>query len=362
MALNFPNSPTINEVYTGPNGNKWSWTGESWVSLGTQTSPSGGSNTQVQFNNDGVLSGTANLTFDVSSNAMFAYAVEIATDLNLRDHIPSPPPAANVSMFGRSIGGRLMPAFMGPSGLDSVLQPHIARNRVSWIQWVGTAALANTQVGFPVAPTYLGTVTMRTPDATSLYQSIRRLGLVSAATAGSNGYVRIAASHWLRGNVADMGGFHWISRFGVADPSPVANALMFVGFTGANGAIANSTNPTTLANTIGVGQIPSSNNLQIITNRSQATGYTIDTGLLCNVGNTAIWDVAMFSAPNDDKVQFTIQNLANSAQSYYTSVVANSTNLPLGNTTLIPQMWRSNNTAASVVAIDVISLYIETDT
>jgi len=33
MALNFPSNPTLNQVYTGPLGQKWKWNGEAWVSF-----------------------------------------------------------------------------------------------------------------------------------------------------------------------------------------------------------------------------------------------------------------------------------------------------------------------------------------
>ena len=35
MAINFPNSPTLNDVYS-QNGNSWQWNGSSWLSLGAQ--------------------------------------------------------------------------------------------------------------------------------------------------------------------------------------------------------------------------------------------------------------------------------------------------------------------------------------
>ena len=33
MALNFPSNPILNQVYTGPLGQKWKWNGEAWVSF-----------------------------------------------------------------------------------------------------------------------------------------------------------------------------------------------------------------------------------------------------------------------------------------------------------------------------------------
>jgi hypothetical protein len=33
MALNFPSNPTLNQIYTGPSGQKWKWNGEAWISF-----------------------------------------------------------------------------------------------------------------------------------------------------------------------------------------------------------------------------------------------------------------------------------------------------------------------------------------
>jgi hypothetical protein len=158
-----------------------------------------------------------------------------------------------------------------------------------------------------------------------------------------------------------MGGFHAIFRFGIADPAVVPGAMMFVGFHPTTGQIANATNVAAMTNVIGVCQTATSNNLQIITNLNSATAHIIDTGLLCNVGNTNVWDVTMFAPPNGSTVGIIVKDLANQANIYSTVITANSVNLPLGNTTLAVQEWRSNNTAASVVGLDFISTYIETD-
>lgn len=42
MAIDFPNSPNLNDIYSY-GGNNWQWDGESWVSLGLtlETGPQG---------------------------------------------------------------------------------------------------------------------------------------------------------------------------------------------------------------------------------------------------------------------------------------------------------------------------------
>ena len=50
-------------------------------------------------------------------------------DLDLND-APGTPGADTVRVFGRKVAGRMLPAFVGPNGLDSSIQPFFARNKV----------------------------------------------------------------------------------------------------------------------------------------------------------------------------------------------------------------------------------------
>ena len=63
MAINFPNSPTLNDVYS-QNGNSWQWDGSSWLSLGAQDFSTPGSN-RDEFTG----TGTQN-TFSLSVSAL----------------------------------------------------------------------------------------------------------------------------------------------------------------------------------------------------------------------------------------------------------------------------------------------------
>ena len=82
----------------------------------------GGSTGEVQYNNAGAFAGAANVEIE---NGNLRLPV-IAT--------PSAPAANGLNLFSRSIGGRIMPVFMGPSGLDATLQPSIGRNKIAmWI-------------------------------------------------------------------------------------------------------------------------------------------------------------------------------------------------------------------------------------
>lgn len=66
-ALDFPNSPTLNQTYTS--GTKtWEWDGTSWNVVSTNLVLIAGSNQQVQFNDNGVLGAHSGFTYNKSSS------------------------------------------------------------------------------------------------------------------------------------------------------------------------------------------------------------------------------------------------------------------------------------------------------
>ena len=62
MAINFPNSPTANDVYSY-SGNSWKWDGQSWVSIGVTLTPSSGA-VRDEFTGTGACT-----TFTLSTTA-----------------------------------------------------------------------------------------------------------------------------------------------------------------------------------------------------------------------------------------------------------------------------------------------------
>jgi len=56
----------------------------------------------------------------------------VTDPLDLTVTNPAAPAAGTVRLFRREVAGRQMPAFIGPSGLDSALQPFLARNKIGY--------------------------------------------------------------------------------------------------------------------------------------------------------------------------------------------------------------------------------------
>ena len=330
----------------------------------------GGSNTEIQFNNSTVLTGSPGLTFNTTSNTITVansavignstLYVEIANsriEMGSRGaDAPSTPPANSLIFFARNAGGRQMPAFVGPSGVDSLLQPTFARNRIAMV-FPNPSAATLTTFGIVMGNTLA--LSTRVPAATNLFTSLRRGGIASNTTAGTSAGLRGNGVHYWRGNAPGLGGFHFIARFGVAIVA--ADMRAFVGWKNVTGAMSNA-NPSAQTNIIGVGFDSTQTTWRIMTNGNSGTAPTIDlgAGFPTNVGNTNMLELAMFHAPNGTELEYQFTNITTS-NTVYGSVSANSTNMPNNVTFLSPHFWINNGSTAGVAALDIVSLYIETD-
>lgn len=297
------------------------------------------------------LSYTEGKGFEVSSAATPSF-----TTLTLPDtQAPSIPPASYGTIFMKKLAGRMMAAQIGPSGLDTTLQPNLGGNKVAlWMPPGGSTTVPG--VFGMAALTATGTVTARTVATTNLLTRMTRLGYVSAATAGALAGGREAVAKYTTGAGPGLGGFFARYRFGVSDPATVAGARMFVGLDALTAAPTNI-DPSTKVNCIGVGQIATSNNLQIIYGNATAKA-PIDLGADFPANtNTDAYELNLFSPPTGG-VHWRVRrlNTAFEASGFLTSM-----GTPAATTLLCHQLWRCNNATALAVGLDVCGIYIETD-
>lgn len=273
----------------------------------------------------------------------------------------SPPPSGRVRLFRREIAGRQLPAFIGPSGLDSALQPLLARNKVGIWMPPGNGTTVPGVFGF-TAPTVTNfTPTGRNVATTNLFTRMRRLGYVSAATAAAVGQWRIAGGQFTVGDATtQIGGFHYIIRFGISDAAPVAGARMFMGMrtvtTPAN------VEPSTLTQCIGIGHGAADTTMKLFYGGSSAqTPIDLGANFPANTANVDAYELALFSPPNSGDVHWEVTRL--NTGHVATGTIANSgaTVLPTNTTLIGPWGYRTNNATALAVGLDVMSAYIETD-
>lgn len=269
---------------------------------------------------------------------------------------PATPAIGNITLFGRTLAGGEMLAAEDSAGMVTALQPFIGRNKIAMWTPQGNSTVTATSIGLAPPGTQGGTAA-RNVATTNMLTATRRIGSLSAATAGSFTGFRAGAFQFFRGNSPGMGGFRFVARWGCSDAASVAGARTFVGMAPATVTAAN---PSSLTNLIGVGTDDTDSNLQIIFNDGSgvATKISLGANFPDHTLSADLYELAMYCAPNSGTVGVQVTRL-NTGDTYSATL---DTNLPVTNTLLGPQFMRSNGPTALAVSIDLVSLYIESDT
>lgn len=270
---------------------------------------------------------------------------------------PTTPDAGRVKSHCVTFSGRQMLGFTSPDGIVAIVQPHIGRAHVMSAQPIA-GSNNQTNIGMS-ALLFTGTATARTPTNTNLFTSIRRMGIVSAATTGAIASARSAVQQFWRGNAAGLGGFHVIWRFGIADASFVANGRTFAGLWASTGA-PTDVNPSTLTNILGVGTNAGDTELQLYAAGNAAQSrISLGANFPANTVSTDFYELALYCPPGALEVRYQVTRLNTGHSAIGT--ITDSARLPSTTTFLAPYLWRSNDGTASAVAIDWSSLHAETE-
>lgn len=279
--------------------------------------------------------------------------------LALPDASSDPPaPAAGLSLFVRKVAGAWpLPAYMPPSGLDSALQPYLARNAIgSWRASPGSTGLN----GHGLVLSSTGTATATAPTSTNLATSTVALefAVTTAATTAVGGFrVGTAATGltmW-RGNAAGLGGFKFVARFRSMRAWP-ATQRMFCGITSATAA-PTDVQPSSLTNMIGVGYDAADSNWQIMSNDGTGTATKVDTGIARPTSDNQLLELVMWATPNGSEVYVAFSEFV-SAASFSTT---RTTDLPGPTQFLTPRGFKSVGGTSSTVGFGLLNLYVETD-
>jgi hypothetical protein len=332
-------------------GTNLSITGTTIDAAGGSGSP-GGSDRQIQFNNSSAFGGAAALDVDTDGNLRIDYASAVTTPG--ADQVTFVPQRLNAS------GGRVIPRWRSEDAVSMSLATHPGRNTIVLGQALGNATTAIAPIG-AAALTAVGTASSRNVTTSSRLTRAKRLGYVSAGTAGSAGGLynsSAAMTQWTVGG-ASGGGFMFIWRGAVTDSSLVSGAHCIIGMRGATSAPAVATNPNTLTNIIALCQTNGSANWQICYGGSAAQ-TPVDTGIA--IANTDLLEFIIYARPDvNNKVTWRLENISTGAVASGELTGTAGTALPANTQTLGPIMWRSNNATAAATAIDISSYYIESD-
>lgn len=261
-------------------------------------------------------------------------------------------PSSGVRLFSKS-RARTLPCYMGPTGLDSRLQPFFGGNAVSFVRPTGNGTVV-TAVG--IALTVNGSAGAAANFATTnILTQTKRISYNSAATAGTAGGAREAVAKYWRGSAAGLGGFHFCARFGFnAIP---ATRRWFVGLSGTAALLANA-DPSTFLNQVGVGQDLGDTTIQFMHNDGAGASVKSNS-TIASPAVGELLEVNVFCAPNSTSIFMSVEKI--NVTGALASLTTPSTDIPANTVALAPHLWCNNGTTAAIYGLDLVSLYIETD-
>jgi hypothetical protein len=272
---------------------------------------------------------------------------------------PSTPGADTAWLYARKMAGRVVPKWMGPSGVDYPLQSSLWGNQIQmWSPASGTTA--GQYMGGTL--TSAGTVSHPTPSNTSYATRMKRTRWANVVTTtnqvlGIHGSTADMACY-LRGNAAGVGGFFLFCRFSVA-LWPASTVRLFVGLRSGTTAVVAS---DTLAGHIAGFWHDTTNDattLRFITRDGTTVNST--SIVVPTLGADVGFDAYIYCPPNGSSIFYRLDRLDTLATIVDSST---STNLPGNTTFLAPEAAMSNGTANTVVTTTAFAcnkLYAEAD-
>jgi hypothetical protein len=274
--------------------------------------------------------------------------------------LPADPGAGKITKGDYMFAGRAVKGVR--AAFENWVPEQSVLNRVQLAYWQpgGNSSSAPGVLGL-AAMQVLGTATARNVATTNRATRKRRLGYVSAATAGALAGHYSNNAQFSLGDGAGNGGLFYACRFVVSDAAQVAGARMFVGLRNATSAPTN-VDPSALINCVGVAQVSTSNNLQIVFGGSAAQA-TIDLGanFPANTLSADAYELTLYSPPGvSNTLHYRVERLGTSfvATGQLGPGTAGVT-LPAATTLLAHAAWRTNNATALAVGIDICNIYFE---
>lgn len=274
-------------------------------------------------------------------------------------------PASGATLYADTRTQRRMLAGVGAAGPRTVLQPSLARGQAALWLPPGNAATVPGVIGM-AAPTALGTATARTITTTSLATRLKRLGYVSAATAGSLAGLRQAAAQYScgSGSLLDGAGLYLVERWVESDAAAVSGKRSFAGVASSVGAPTN-VEPSTLTNAIGVAQLSTDATQWYWVGAGSAAQSAVAVGTAVGApsgASTTAWELVIWAPPNVANTYYcTLTNLTTGVSATKT-YSGGATLVPQSSTLLAWRHWVTNNATALATAVDIASVSIETMT
>ncbi len=302
-----------------------------------------------------MMKSSAGVITTVGPSAGGASGSELTATTDYTTTTPSAPSSTGLKFFSRHRARRL-PAVVGPTGMDTVLQPALFSNRVMWMQAIN-GSTTPTLNGMAVATN--GTIVAQTVTSTPFYAAMTKVRYTSSTTAASQASVRTSSPALFTSTTANLGGFFVVIRFGLGVVT--ATNRSFVGLSASSGALAGSVNPSAFTNIAGVGSDSGDTTMSFMYNATNSTATKIDLGsdFPSKVSATQFYEVRLFVPSGaGNSLYWSAHQLNNGAVVQGGPIT---TNLPAVGTLLSAHAYVSNGTSAAGSSLDLQSIYIETD-
>ncbi len=273
---------------------------------------------------------------------------------------PTAPAAGSLTFFSKSRAGKMIPAVVGPSGIDFNLQAALygtttyrfmANNNATYFFWGNswTSRLASGSQTFPAKA------------STNAMLSMNRVLYTTTATANTSAGIQSTRTVAWRGNAAGLGGFLFFSRFGLQAIGNSARLRVLVGLSDLNGAMTQDPSTYLLAAINGGAQViglikdAADVNLQFFI-RNGTTQTKQNTGVAPTANQ--ILDLYIHSMPNGTDVMFQLNNPLTGATLASATL---STGIPASAQFLYAQTHVGTSAATSIQSLALNQIYVETD-
>lgn len=328
--------------------------GEFEIGLGTYVSatPALARTTVLESSNGGAAVNFSAGTKDVflASIADRMFVPELASD--------PPAPDSGLLLYTRPIASRRLLRQIGPSGIDTPLQPAFFANSIFNTSPSNGTTAPNVIGGALTTATTMSHQQSAPAGSQDIFQTIRRTRFQTSTTAGNATGMRTAYGQWCLSNQASKGGFFFRARFG--QNINLNGGQTFVGLCASTAVLGGD--PSALVNMCGVGYDAadsSAGNWQFMRNDGTGTATKVDLGSNAARNTTSGFELTMFAKPGDSGNLFVrIENIGTGAVVLDTSYT---TDLPAVNTLMAMKAEVRNGAVAAAHNLEVARIYIETD-
>lgn len=266
--------------------------------------------------------------------------------------VPATPAAGTLRVYPRTRAGRTLLDVIGPSGVDTTLQPALFGNRVmTWQPGSGTGIGS-----FGLTPTTGATLSHPAPSVGTLAESLYRTRFATSTTAGNAAGVRDAVNTIWRGNAAGRGGFFLHHRFCSGSIS-LAGGQKVSGLSSSTGALGGE--PSALTDVLAMVKDSADTNWFFARRAGSGTVQKVNLGVA--VANNQAFDLILFSRPNGSELFVRILQHNYDGTSTVLLDTSYTTDIPAAATLLSRTHQVRNGVTAAADNFDLVRSYVESD-